>query len=88
MLFKDFFGEADFVKTVLLSRREPHLGGLRTLKNGIFSIIFWDVFLEFVLGAILINLEGNSDSFLRSLGSPEANTWKLIFPPHCPGASS
>ena len=41
------------MKTVLPSRREPHLGGLRTLKNGIFSMIFSDVFLEPVLGAIL-----------------------------------
>ena len=53
MIFKDFFGKPDFVKTVLPSRREPHLGGLQTLKNDIFSMIFWDVFLEPVLGAIL-----------------------------------
>ena len=53
MIFKHFFGEPDFVKTVLPSRREPHLGGLRTLKNDIFSMIFGDVFLEPVLGAIL-----------------------------------
>ena len=53
MIFKHFCGEPDFVKIVLPSRREPHLGGLRTLKNGIFSIIFCDVFLEPVLGAIL-----------------------------------
>ena len=69
MIFKHFFGEPDFVKTVLPSRREPHLGGLRTLKNGIFSIIFWDVFLEPVLGAIL-------DDFGLHLGMHFEAVWE------------
>ena len=70
MIFKHFFGEPDFVKTVLPSRREPHLGGLRTLKNGIFSIIFWDVFLEPVLNAILDDFGFHLESLLTP-GSTE-----------------
>ena len=55
------------MKTVLPSRREPHLGGLRTL-NGIFSMFFWDVFLKPVLGAIL-------DDFGLHLGMHFETVW-------------
>ncbi len=45
--------EADFVKTVLPCRREPHSRGLRTLKNDIRAMIAWKVFLDAMWGAIL-----------------------------------
>ena len=68
MIFKHFCGEPDFVKTVLPSRRELHLEGLRTLKNGIFSMFLWDVFLKPVLNAIL-------DDFGLHLGVYFAAVW-------------
>ena len=59
------------MKTVLPSRREPHLGGLRTLKNDIFSMFFWDVFLKPVFGPIL-------DDFGLHLGMHFGVLW-IIF---------
>ena len=45
------------MKTGLTCRREPHSGGLRTLKNDIFSITFSHVFFDTVLGEMLDDFE-------------------------------